>query len=117
MNRRLLRGFPLAVVGLTFATLRALPATDATGPAATPALATPAGGEVVIDEEPPRASPCDVDPHFSIRVPGESVDPGFVVPVPPDSAWADVDPHFSVRIPCNSAADRGRVPEAATPAP
>ena len=115
MNHRLKCGLLLAAVGLTFAILRGLPVTDATETAATPAPVPTVAVEIVVDDASPRASPCDVDPHFWIQGPAGTIDPGFAVPVSPDHAWADVDPHFTVRIPCGPEAHR-RTPAAATPA-
>ena len=116
MHHRLLCGFLLAGVGLSLVMRLALSATDATETASQRTPATPVAAKIVDGDDAPPAVPCDVDPGFSIEVPGASVDPGFVVPASPDNGWADVDPAFSVRIACDADAIRRRVP-AATPAP
>ena len=114
MLRRFL-GFPLTVVGLTLAALGVFASTESAPESPPMSSGSPEVVVVATDVLRPTAS-CDIDPHFSRRLPVGSIDPAFSVTVSPDGAWADVDPGFSVRIPCLLETVSRRAP-AATPAP
>ncbi len=116
MHRRFL-SFPLAVVGVALAALGVFAATEEEAPVSPPgSIASPEVVIVVADELPPTSS-CDIDPDCSRQLPSGLIDPGFSVTVAADGAWKDIDPGFSVRLPCPLDTMTQRFLAAATPAP